>query len=206
MGLRLDDGRRAQDLGDSPKLYRSSTGKDVIGIGQKSGDYHVLDRETGELLHSTHHLQQANSLGGFQNGGAYSDGRVFQHGLNGLDQTGSGPFDASLLALSRSGRRVLWRFDRSGSGFIGNLAVANGVVYLVSTVEEAPGEPPASALYALDADTGEVLLRDASLPRAISSPVVSRGRVLVGFGNAAVDALGVDTAGGLICFSPAPDL
>jgi len=98
---------------------------------------------------------------------------------------------------------VLWRFDRPGSGFIGNLAVANGVLYLVSTVEEGPGEPPASALYVLDAETGEVLLRDASLPRAISSPVISRGRIFVGFGNAAVDALRVDMAGGLVCFSPA---
>jgi hypothetical protein len=67
------------------------------------------------------------------------------------------------------------------------------------SIEEAPGEPPASALDALDAITGEALLRDASLPRAIASPVVLRGRVYPSFGNVAVGPIGVELAGGITC-------
>ena len=86
----------------------------------------------------------------------------------------------------------------------GGVAIADGVVYQVSTLEEALGESPLSALYALDAATGEVLLRHERAGRAMSSPVVSRGRVYHSFGNSAIEEIGVDLEGGIECLAPRP--
>jgi polyvinyl alcohol dehydrogenase (cytochrome) len=69
------------DLGDAPKIYRLHDGRKVVGAGQKDGRYHVLDAATGELVRTTAVIPARNDLGGFQTGGAFADGTVFQHGL-----------------------------------------------------------------------------------------------------------------------------
>ena len=189
-----------QDFGDSPKVYSLANGTRVVGAGQKSGAYHVLDASTGAVLFSTPHLQQANSLGGFQTGGGFAGDTVFQHGLAGLDATGSGPFNGVVLALSLDGTQEKWRFERFLSPLAGELAIANDVVYVVSPVEETPPALQEFALYALDADSGQVLSRVPLPGRAVSSPVVSRGRIYAGMGNSAIGELGEDETGGLVCF------
>jgi len=139
MGRFLD-----QDIGDSPKVYRLADGRRVVGAGQKSGVYHVLDAHTGEVVASTPHLQQANSLGGFQQGGALAYGRVFQHGLHGIPPlTGEGPFLGTVVALSLDGTTELWRWEKPFAILAGGLAVANGVVFFQSPLEErVPLQPP----------------------------------------------------------------
>lgn len=189
------------DVGDSPKVYRLGT-RTVVGAGQKNGDYHVLDAQTGEPITRTPWLAQANSLGGFQQGGAMTAQRVFQHGLNRLGPIGSQLYDGVVVALSPDGTREHWRWEKFISPVVGSLAVANRVLYFQSPVEEFPpltaGVPAEWALYALDAETGAELLRVPFSGRAISSPVVSRGRVYVGKGNTAISSFGDDIQGGLI--------
>jgi polyvinyl alcohol dehydrogenase (cytochrome) len=189
-----------QDFGDSPKIYRLADGTKVVGAGQKSGAYHVLDAATGQVLYSTQHIQQASSLGGFQNGGGFSGDRVYVHGLHGLNAQGTAGFNGVMMALSLDGTQVHWRFDRFAAAFAGCSAIANGVVYLVNPIEESPPRsgPQQFALYAFDDQTGAVLARYPFAGRALSSPVVSRGRVLVPHGNTAIVQLGADPSGGLI--------
>lgn len=192
------------DVGDSPKVYRLRDGRKVVGAGQKDGRYHVLDAKTGEVVRSTQHLDPPNALGGFQTGGAIAGDLVFQHGTQ-LDE---GLFSCSVpsclegrvLALSKSGAHVRWQFAVRSSPLVGGLAVAAGVVYVQSPAEEPRPleDPPRWALYALDADTGAVLRRLEFEGRAVSSPVVSDGRVYVGVGNGALDYLGLDPQGGLL--------
>ena len=196
------------DFGDSPKIYQLSNGRRVIGAGQKDGRYHVLDARTGEIIKQTKYVEPTNSLGGFQQGGAFAEGIVFQHGLDRIGPITGDPltqlFNGSVFALSRNGTEELWRFDKFFSPLAGGLAIANGVVYLQSPLEEKTpsSDPPKWAFYALDASTGEVLRRITFDGRALSSPIVSRGRVYLGKGNTGasfVEDLGIDKNGGLIC-------
>lgn len=191
-----------QDVGDAPKVYRLADGRKVVGAGQKSGVYHVLDAHTGEVIASTPHLQQANILGGLQQGGALAYGRVFQHGLHGLPPfTGEGPFVGTVLALSLDGTRERWRWEKPLAFLAGGLAVANGVVFFQSPIEEpVPLQPPlAWALYAVHALTGETLLRMPFSGRAVTSPVVAHSRIYLGKGNSAIPGIGEDFDGGVVC-------
>ncbi len=189
-----------QDFGDSPKIYKLPGVGRVVGAGQKSGEYHVLDAETGELITRTKHLKTANELGGFQNLGAMANGLIYQHGLNRVGPPGSTSFKGTVMALSPDGTDVEWKIERPNSEIAGGLAVANDVLYFQSPREESgPNQPPAWALYAVSAKHGNVLKKLQFPGRALSSPVVSRGRVYIGEGNSALITLGVDETGGLLC-------
>jgi polyvinyl alcohol dehydrogenase (cytochrome) len=196
------------DLGDAPKIYRLRNGRKVVGAGQKDGRFHVLDAATGELVRTTAVIPPRNDLGGFQTGGAFADGTVFQHGLRataGFSDCNEGAcpyegFVGSVVALSADGADVHWRFDIPVSPLVGGLAVANHLVYFQSPVEEAVprSDPPLWALYALDARTGAVRKRLTFPGRAIGSPIVADGHVYVTNGNVALGAYGVVPQGALM--------
>ena len=133
-------------------------------------------------------------------------GRVFQHGLHGIPPfTGEGPFVGTVVALSLDGTTELWRWEKPLALLAGSLAVANGVVFFQSPIEEpVPLQPPlAWALYAVHALTGETLVRLPFSGRAVSGPVVAHGRVYVGKGNSAINRIGEDFDGGLVCLGVA---
>lgn len=191
-----------QDFGDALKIYRLADGRKVVGAAQKSGAYTVVDAHTGEVIETTEIVQQANQLGGLQNGSAYGRGKVFVHGQDGYDpMSAEAPFDGRVMALSPDGTQVKWSFDRFFSIFAAPLALARDVLYFISPVEEAePGTDPFEfALYALDADTGEQLARFPFPGRAVSGPVVSDAHVYMVTGNRAIEELGVDDNGSIIC-------
>jgi polyvinyl alcohol dehydrogenase (cytochrome) len=199
------------DIGDSPKIYRLPDGRKVVGAGQKDGRYHVLDAATGALVLTTQVIQPRNDLGGFQTGGAVGEGKAFQHGLNATAgfstcNTGSCPyqgFDGTVVALSLDGASVEWSLRIPGSPLLGGLAVANGVVYFQSPVEESVPlqDPPQWGLYALDSSTGAVLSRLTFAGRAIGSPVVAGGHVFATSGNGALPSYGYVAQGSLIRLS-----
>lgn len=181
---------------------RLADGRKVVGAAQKSGAYTVVDAHTGEVIETTEIVQQANQLGGLQNGSAYGRGKVFVHGQDGYDpMSAEAPFDGRVMALSPDGTQVKWSFDRFFSIFAAPLALARDVLYFISPVEEAePGTDPFEfALYALDADTGEQLARFPFPGRAVSGPVVSDAHVYMVTGNRAIEELGVDDNGSIIC-------
>lgn len=174
-----------KDVADQPTVYHLSSGRKVVGVGQKTGEYHVLDAATGELLTSTAHIEMVVGEGGFQSGGATDGELVFQHGTTTASDPQL-PFDGVVMALEPDGRSVRWELTLPGSALYGSLAVANDVLYFQSPYEEASADdPPAWALYAVHAPSGEVLARvpfdDA---RAVNGPAIARGRVYAGFGGA----------------------
>ena len=63
------------DFGASPAIATLSNGRDVIVAGQKSGDVHCLDAETGTLIWQTK-VGQGSALGGIHWGIAVSKDRV----------------------------------------------------------------------------------------------------------------------------------
>src|SRR3990172_7326231 len=79
---------------------------------------------------------------------------------------------------------MLWRFDRGELGHISSPAVVEGVVY-VGSYE--------GYLYALDAESGEMLWRFKAGDRVYSSPAVVEGVVYTGSGDGYLYALDADS-------------
>src|SRR5262249_18585003 len=63
------------DVGASPNLF-SIGGRDVVGVGQKSGVYHVLDRSTGDVVWETR-LTSGSPLGGIMVTAAVHRGVIY---------------------------------------------------------------------------------------------------------------------------------
>ena len=202
-GQKLD-----MDLGDSPKIFVLPNGRKVVAAGQKDGRYHVLDAQTGDVIMSEQVVTARNDLGGFQTGGAHAYGKVFLHGLDATDgfsdcNDGTCPyqgFNGIVVALSDDGNQVIWRRAVATSPILGGLAVANGLVYFQSPVEEATplSDAPQWGLYAVSASTGEVKLRMTFPGRALASPVVTDGHVYITKGNGALSSYGIFPDGGLM--------
>jgi outer membrane protein assembly factor BamB len=178
------------DFGDSPQLYTLPDGRKVVGEGQKSGFYHVLDAATGLVINSQQFIP-GSSLGGLYTDSAVAGGVVFAPGNNRAANL------CDLIALKGDGSGVLWRFETSGLEANG-VAVANGVVYFKPSFDPN--------LYALDTSTGAKL---AAVPvgGSNSGVSISRGRLFVGLGNILADgngapggivALGLDQAPGKV--------
>ena len=171
-----------QDFGDAVKIYNLPDGRKVVGAAQKSGAYTVLDAKTGAIIKTTQIVQQANQLGGLQNGSAYGLDKVFVHGLNGSSATSNAaPFTGVVKALSPDGSSVLWTHSQPMSVLAAPLALANGVVWFNAPITEAQYgvDPQRFSLIGLHAETGAPVAAHQFPGRAISGPVVANGRIYV---------------------------
>jgi polyvinyl alcohol dehydrogenase (cytochrome) len=166
------------DFGDSPQIYYMG-GRKVVGAGQKSGFYHVVDAATGATINQIQ-VEHGGELSGLFADSAVANDVVFAntsdwpHGFQ-----GGKPVSGSLVAIGSDGTpdglKELWHFTTPGSPNLSGVAVANGVVYFQSTFD--------GNLYALDAKTGAVLAKVATGGQS-SGPAVSHGHVYLGIGNA----------------------
>jgi polyvinyl alcohol dehydrogenase (cytochrome) len=167
------------DFGDSPQVYLLPGGRKVVGAGQKSGFYHVVDAATGALINQIQ-VEPGGTLGGLFSDTAVAEGTVYANGLN-WPGFASNPADAvggDLIAIAGDGSHELWRFPTPGSPDAGAVAVANGVVYFISSFS--------GVLYALDSSTGAPL---AGVPlgpipgtSSFDGPSVVNGQVFAGKG------------------------
>jgi polyvinyl alcohol dehydrogenase (cytochrome) len=165
------------DFGDSPQVYKLPSGQKVVGAGQKSGVYHVLDAATGAVV-NFHQYQAGTSLGGLLADSAVANGVVFAPSANWpINSTGSlgAPTTGDLVAISGDGSKEIWRFAVPNTADVGPVAVANGVVYFS---QEFSGN-----FYALDASTGKPLAT-FGIGAGGSGPAIADGMVFVGTGDA----------------------
>jgi polyvinyl alcohol dehydrogenase (cytochrome) len=162
------------DFGDSPQVYVLPSGQKVVGAGQKSGFYHVVDATTGALVNQLQ-VEPGGSLGGLFADTAVANGIVYANGINWPNPGGSYPTAGDLIAIAGDGSKELWRFTTPGSPDMGGVAVANGVVYFTSTYS--------GQLFALNANSGAVL-SSIAVGVSGSGPAVSAGQVYVGTGDA----------------------
>jgi polyvinyl alcohol dehydrogenase (cytochrome) len=167
------------DFGDSPQVFRLPSGRKVVVAGQKSGFLHLLDGSSGQLLDNVQ-LEPGGALGGLFADSAVNGGVTY---ANGSDWPFEDPLlcpcpggTGHLFAVRAQGQKLkqLWRLETPDSPNLGGTAVANGVVYFITS--------RSGQLLAVDAATGMVL---ASVPVgvALSGPSVSRGRVFAGTGD-----------------------
>jgi polyvinyl alcohol dehydrogenase (cytochrome) len=171
------------DIGDSAQIYRLPNGRKVVGAGQKSGFYHVLDAITGQEVNQRQfEVAGSNALGGLFADSAVVDGIVYANG-------GNYPFFGDVIAFDGGATHELWRFNTPGGANLSGVAVANGVVYFSSMDGK---------LYALRAADGAPLAQLA-LGAHTSGPSISKGRVFLGTGDSISHFFfGVPTPGSIV--------
>jgi len=188
------------DIGGSgANVFQIGHGKDrrdVVGVGEKSGVYVVLDAKTGAFVWNTL-VGPGGDQGGTEWGTAYDGNRIYvpitnQHHIpyrlteNGVisNTTVTG---GSWAALDPTTGEILWQTadpqteTLSGLGIVGvwdlaPLTVANGVVYASSMAKTG------NQMYALDAASGAILWRFAAGSSVNSGPAVVDGTVYWGAG------------------------
>ncbi|MEX0786657.1 MAG: PQQ-binding-like beta-propeller repeat protein [Dehalococcoidia bacterium] len=175
------------DFGTNPILFEAG-GRKLLGNGQKSGAFYVLDRETGEVVWSRQVSGGSPLIGGVFNNGAYDGERIIVAGNNGTSEgPGSEPANGEseplgaaartptsvLMAMNPADGSVLW--ERQLPAWVwAPITIANGVGY-VSTE---------STLQAFDVTTGEKLFEFDTEGTIASGAAVAGGRVVFGSGLA----------------------
>ena len=163
------------DFGQGPALFTVSGDRgmprDLLGAGQKSGQYWALDPDDGSVVWVTQ-AGFGSAIGGLQWGSATDGDRVY------AANSVSGWF-----GLDAATGAQLWDTVPPGgitpaTNTFGAATVANGVVFVGST---APGEFDPN-MFALDAATGNILFSFASGGSVGSGAAVVNGTVYWGSG------------------------
>jgi len=163
-----DNPSRDLDFGSSPNLFRSGTGRLLVGALQKSRIYWALDARTMKRVWS----RQTGT----------SKGRYFQDTLASTAYDGERIYgqndDGQVWALTPSGRRA-WVTRASGESNYSPVAVASGVVYVLRG---------AGYLEARRASTGRRLARVRLGSPSWGGVSVAGGWVFVATGTTDTDA------------------
>lgn len=173
------------DFGQAPALFTvkvGGTGKsmDLVGAGQKSGQYWALNPDTGAVVWVTQ-AGPGGINGGLQWGSAVDGTRVYTADANSnltpwTLPDGTTTTDGIWSGIDAVTGLVQWQTKAPDGGLAsGAVTTANGVVF--GCTMDALGH-----MYALDAATGSVLWSFASGGSCNSGAAVSRGMVFWGSG------------------------
>jgi polyvinyl alcohol dehydrogenase (cytochrome) len=153
-------------------------GRKLVGAGQKSGIYWMVDATTGEIVWSAA-AGPGSAVGGIQWGTATDGERVYLVETNFFRQPHQLPDGqvidySSIAALDAATGAVVWQIPEPHGGLAqGAVTVANGVLY----VGALDGH-----MYAIDAATGEVLWESLGEGSSNAGPAVVNGSVYWGNG------------------------
>jgi polyvinyl alcohol dehydrogenase (cytochrome) len=173
------------DFGQAPQLFTvrlpsSNRTVDVLGAGQKSGQYWALDPATGAVKWVTT-AGPGGTAGGLQWGSAVDGKRVYTANANSAATPwplpGGGTTTAGVWSgLDAATGEVLWQTTPPhGGGASGPATTANGIVFGCAL-------DPDGYMYALDGSTGKVLWQFASGGSCLSGAAISNGTVYWGSG------------------------
>jgi polyvinyl alcohol dehydrogenase (cytochrome) len=173
------------DFGSGPNLYTTAGGRQLLGIGQKSGLYWALDPSTGRVVWKTQ-VGPGSTAGGIMWGSAADGRRVYTAVVNGdrvpyqiRSVTGETSVitGGSWAALDAATGRIIWQTaDPQGAGDAGFVTSANGVVYAGSLAADGDN------MYALDAATGTIKWRFPCGGSVIAGGAVVDGSLYWGSG------------------------
>jgi polyvinyl alcohol dehydrogenase (cytochrome) len=156
--------------------------RDVVGVGEKSGVYILLDAKTGEFLWNTL-IGPGGDQGGTNWGTAYDGDRIYvpitnhHHTPYTLTPSGEPATGGSWAALDPVSGQILWQTgDPQGAWDLAPVTVAHGVVYASSMAKTG------NEMFALDASTGAILWQFAAGSSVNSGPAVVDGMVFWGSG------------------------
>lgn len=159
------------DVGASPNLW-TSKGRPLVGVGDKAGVYHALDRDTGAVVWETK-LTPGSTFGGVLGSSAFVDGKLIVSSNIGDPATNAPTKVASVFALDPASGALVWK----AADFTGNIFAPVSAVRGVAFVGTDAG-----TLAALDTRTGGRLWSHAAPAKTACGPSVVNGRVLWGYG------------------------
>lgn len=177
------------DFGQAPALFTVTVGtkkQDVVGVGQKSGQYWSLNPDTGAVRWVTQ-AGPGGTAGGLQWGSAVDHSRVYtaDANSNAVPWTlpdGTTTTTGVISGLDAATGEMLWQTTPpfggtpfGGGATSGPLTTANGVVFACAL-------DFAGHMYALDGATGEILWTFASGGSCLSGAAISEGRLFWGSG------------------------
>jgi polyvinyl alcohol dehydrogenase (cytochrome) len=151
------------DIGSTANLF-SAGGRDLVGVGIKSGVYAALDRDTGVPVWMAN-VSPGGIFGGIIAASAYANGLVYAAG----NDPDSG--ETAVAAIDAVDGAIVWDARVPQQGF-GGLAYANGVVFIGTF---------SATLTAFDALSGGVLWSEV-LPDVAASPAISNGMLFIPWG------------------------
>jgi polyvinyl alcohol dehydrogenase (cytochrome) len=185
------------DLGGSGANVFKIGDETVVGVGEKSGLYIVLDAKTGKFVWNTL-VGPGGDQGGFEWGTAYDGKRIYvsvtnQHHVpyqltEDGKLTGTTVTGGSWAALDPTTGKIIWQTADpqtetlpapTGTVGVWDLApvtVSAGVVYTASAAVSG------NQMYALDAATGRILWQFAAGSTVNAAPAVVNGSVYWGSG------------------------
>lgn len=171
------------DFGQAPALFTvkpAGQGKplDLVGAGQKSGQYWALNPDTGAVVWVTQ-AGPGGTAGGLQWGSAVDGNRVYTANSNSNFvpwPTPSGATSGVWNGLNAATGQVLWETrPPDGGSTSGPVTTANGLVFGCSL-------DPQGHMYALDAASGAILWSFASGGSCLSGAAISNGMLYWGSG------------------------
>ncbi|MFO0585540.1 MAG: PQQ-binding-like beta-propeller repeat protein [Anaeromyxobacter sp.] len=168
------------DFGQAPALFTTQRGAQIVGAGQKSGQYWAMSPDTGQVLWVTQ-AGPGGTAGGLQWGSAVDGRRVYTANANSNFVPWTLPGGAIVTSgvwsgLDAATGALLWQTTPPfGGGTSGPVTTANGVVFGCSL--DALGH-----MYALDGATGRILWSFASGGSCLSGAAISNGDLFWGSG------------------------
>ena len=182
------------DFGQAPALFTvkpNGMGKprDLVGAGQKSGQYWALNPDSGAVVWTTQ-AGPGGIAGGLQWGSAVDGQRVYTANANSNSTPytlpgGTTTTDGIWSGLDAVTGAIIWQTVPSNGGSAsGPVTTANGLVFGCTLDQQG-------SMYALDASTGAVLWSFASGGSCLSGAAISEGMLYWGSGYS---NLGLGTA------------
>lgn len=171
------------DLGTNPILFEAEiegTKRELLGAGQKSGFFWVLDRETGEIVWQRRVSTGSALIGGVFNNGAYDGTSIIVAGNHG--PAGPGPERPDDPPRTMVGTSVLMAMDPA-TGDVRWERVLPEWVWAPITLGNGVGFVAVDdSVQAFDTDTGEELFSIHTEGTVTSAPVLVGNRVYFGSG------------------------
>jgi polyvinyl alcohol dehydrogenase (cytochrome) len=197
----------------------SGTSRDILGIGEKSGIYWAFNPDDGSMIWNTQ-VGPGSSLGGIEWGTATDGQRIYvpianlfgtpyalqpsQTQVNGGSWSAVNPADGTLLWQTATPGLCTQAISGVAQGCMGYgpASVAGGVVF-AGSMDLNPADP---TMFALDAQTGNVLWSFAAGSSVIAAPAIVGNSIYWGSGygrlgaaqgtpNNQLFAFSVDTGG-----------
>ncbi|HEY5893740.1 MAG TPA: PQQ-binding-like beta-propeller repeat protein [Chthoniobacterales bacterium] len=169
------------DFGQAPALFTAKGGSgrkiELVGAGQKSGQYWALNPDNGAVMWVTQ-AGPGGTAGGLQWGSAVDGDRVYTANANSnlVPWTESGLTTGVWTGLNAATGARLWETrPPHGGATSGPVTTANGLVFGASL-------DPQGYMYALNAATGEVLWSFPSGGSSLSGAAISEGMLFWGSG------------------------
>jgi polyvinyl alcohol dehydrogenase (cytochrome) len=170
------------DFGTNPILFEAEIDgerRKLVGAGQKSGMFWVLDRASGEIVWQRQVSDGSALIGGVFNSGAYDGKRILVAGNNG--PPGPGPAD-DRPRTGEVGTAVLMALDPATGEVVWQQPLDNYVWAPITLADRVGFVAVDRELRAFATKTGEEIFHLETVGTISSAPVIAGDRIYFGSG------------------------